>query len=87
MLRATRDNLRVAGRTHLAAIRAVAPVAWHGLHAVAAGPRRPAAYRAALDAWQRARSELDRALVPVPPLGPPTPPLGTPHAPQRARTG
>ena len=72
---------------HLAAIRAAEQVAWQWLHTVAARPRGPAAYRAALHAWQTARYNLDRALVPVPPLGRPTPaPAGTPRAPQRART-
>ena len=93
MRRTTRDNLwvkrrAVDRRTHLAALRAAEQVAWQWLQAVAAGPHRPATYRAALYAWQMTRYDLGRTFVAVPPPGLPLPPSGgTPHALQRARTG
>ena len=52
-------------RPHAWGIRAAEQVAWQRLHTVAAAAGDPAAYRGALHAWQTARYNLDRALVPV----------------------
>ena len=51
-------------------IRAAEQVAWQRLHTVAAATSNPAAYRGALQAWQTARYNLDRARVPVPSRAP-----------------
>ena len=53
-------------------------VAWQRLHTVAAAASDPTAYRGALHAWQAARYNLDRALVPVRP--------GAPYIAARAHT-
>ena len=52
-------------RPHEGGIRAAEQVAWQRLHTVAAAASGSAAYRGALHAWQTARYDLDRALVPV----------------------
>ncbi len=76
-MRATRAEQQameraVVHRPQVAAIRAAEQVAWQQVHTVAAWRCSTAAYRAALHAWRTARYDLDRALVPVPPLRPPT---------------
>ncbi len=70
MMRATRadqwaEERAVVQRPHEEGIRAAEQVAWQRLHTVAAAASGPAAYRGALHAWQTARYNLDRALVPV----------------------
>ena len=51
-----------------AAVRAAEQVAWQRLHAAVVWRSGIATYRAALHAWRTARYDLDRALVPVPPV-------------------
>ena len=91
-MRATRADQWPAGwgvvnRPQVAAIRAAEQVAWQRVHTVAAWVGGTATYRAALHAWRTARYDLDRAPVPVPPLGISTPaPAGIPRPPDRART-
>ena len=75
MRRATRadqwaEERAVDHRPHEGGIRAAEQVAWQRLHTVAAAASAPAAYRGALHAWQTARYNLDRALVPVPSRAP-----------------
>ena len=70
MMRATRaaqwaEEWAFDHRRHEWGIRAAEQVAWQRLHTVAAATSNPAAYRGALHAWQTARYNLDRALVPV----------------------
>ena len=75
MRRATRadrwaEERAVDQRPHEWGIRAAEQVAWQRLHTVAAAASAPAAYRGALHAWQTARYNLDRALVPIPSRAP-----------------
>jgi hypothetical protein len=69
-MRATRadrwaEERALEHRPHEGGIRAAEQVAWQRLHTLAAAASDPAAYRGALHAWQTARYNLDRALVPV----------------------
>ena len=68
-MRATRadqpvEERAVITRRNMAAIRAAEQVAWQRLHIVATGRSGMATYRGALQTWQTARYDLDRALVP-----------------------
>ncbi len=66
------EERAVVSRPQVVVLRAAERVAWQDLQTAAAWGSGTAMYRAALHAWRTARYDLDRALVPVPPLRPPT---------------